>query len=127
MNIYKAALTAAASWALLGGPAAAETLDEVIAAAAEEGTVAMNTSTTRFTAASAKGLSEAISAKFGIDLTVEFVNSSPVPVTAGLVIEETKAGITPSFDVFPLPLSFTKAIDEGGAIEDVDWAGIGVS
>lgn len=103
------------------------TLDELVKKAGEEGKVDMNTSTTRYAATAAPGLSKAISEKFGIDLEIEFVNSSPVPVIAGQVIEEHKAGIKPSFDVFPLPLSFTKRIGEAGAIQKVDWTGIGVA
>lgn len=107
-------------------PAAAQTtLDDVIAAAAEEGEVAINVSTTRFPADAGRKISAALAEKFGVDIDVDLVNNSPVPVMAGQIVEETKAGIKPSFDVFPLPLSFTKAISEGGAIETIDWAGMG--
>lgn len=104
---------------------AQSTLDEVIAAAAKEGEVAINVSTTRFPADSGPKISAALAEKFGVDIDVQLVNNSAVPVMAGQIVEETKAGIKPSFDVFPLPLSFTKAIAAGGAIEKIDWAGIG--
>ena len=126
MKYLTTGLAALAMSTLMSASASAETLEDLIKAAGEEGTVAINVSTTRFPASAGPGIGEAISKKFGIDLKVELVNSSPVPVTAGQVIEEHKAGVTPSFDVFPLPLSFTVAISDGGAIENVDWAGIGV-
>lgn len=108
-------------------PASAQTvLDDVIAAAGAEGNVAINVSTTRFPAEAGPQISAALAEKFGVDITVELVNNSPVPVMAGQIVEETRAGIEPSFDLFPLPLGFTKAIAEGGAIEKIDWAGIGV-
>lgn len=109
-------------------PAAAEAgLEDLVKKAGEEGAVAMNVSTARFPPAAAAGLSKAISDKFGIDLTVELVNTSPVPVTAGQIVEETKAGVEPSFDAFPLPLAFTNPISDGGAIEAIDWAGLGIN
>lgn len=129
MHISGKLVIAVAAVALTAAsPAMAQmTLDELVKKAGEEGTVAMNTSTTRYPATSEPALSKAISEKFGIDLSVEFVNSSPVPVIAGQVIEEHKASVKPSFDVFPLPLSFTKRIGEAGAIQKIDWAGIGVN
>lgn len=101
-------------------------LDDVIKMAGEEGVVAVNMSTTRHPAATAIGLSKAISEKFGIDLTVELINTAPAPVGAGQLIAESKGGIKPSFDLFPLPLSFTQALGEAGAIQEIDWAGMGV-
>jgi iron(III) transport system substrate-binding protein len=113
--------------ALAAFPVAAQTtLEGVIAAAGEEGKVAINVSTTRFPAEAGPAISAAMSDYFGVEIDVELVNNSPVPVMAGQIVGETAAGITPSFDVFPLPLSFTVGISEGGAIEQVDWAGIGV-
>lgn len=124
---YLWSLVPATAMALIATTASAQsTLEDVIAAAAEEGSVAINVSTTRFPASAGPAMSAALAAKFGVEIDVELINNSPVPVMAGQIIEETKAGITPSFDVFPLPLSFTTAISEGGAIEDIDWAGIGV-
>lgn len=119
-------LAAAAAMSMTLPATAQSTLDEVIKKAGEEGTVAINVSTTRFPATAGPGIGKALSEKFGVEIDVELINNSPVPVMAGQVIEETNAGITPSFDLFPLPLSFTKAIGEGGAIEKIDWAGIGV-
>ncbi|MGJ8609495.1 MAG: ABC transporter substrate-binding protein [Octadecabacter sp.] len=120
-----AALSFAGAFTTL--PAVAQTtLEDVIAAAAEEGEVAINVGTTRFPAGSGPEISAAIADYFGIEIDVALVNTSPVPVMAGQIVEETAAGITPSFDLFPLPLSFTASIAEGGAIEEIDWAGIGV-
>lgn len=121
-------VTAIAAMAVMVAlPANAQmTLDELVNKAGEEGIVAMNTSTTRYPSSAAPGLSKAISEKFGIDLEVEFVNSSPVPVITGQVIKETLAGVKPSFDVFPLPLFLTVPLSEAGAVETIDWAGIGV-
>lgn len=106
--------------------AAQTTLEDVVAAAGAEGSVAINVSTTRFPAETGPNISAAMSEYFGVDIDVVLVNNSPVPVMAGQIVEENNAGITPSFDVFPLPLSFTVGIGEGGAIEEIDWAGIGV-
>ena len=126
-RIDKTIVAVTLSLAFAGSAFAQDALEDVIAKAAEEGSVAINVSTTRFPASAGPGISKAMSEKFGVDLDVELVNNSPVPVMAGQVVEETKAGIEPSFDLFPLPLSFTKAIAEGGAIESVDWAGVGVT
>ena len=101
-------------------------LEDIIKLAAEEGSVTINSSTTRYPRETGPAFSKAISEKYGIDLDVELITSQPVPVGAGQIVEETKAGIEPSYDVFPLPLSFTKAISDGGAIEDIDWIGAGV-
>ncbi len=110
-----------------GQPAMAQSnLDVIIEKAGEEGAVVVNLSTTRYPAATAPALSKAISEKFGIDLKIELINTAPAPVGAGQLIAESKAGVKPSYDVFPLPLSFTKAIGEANAIEKIDWAGIGV-
>lgn len=125
-NRISTTLTLASFAMLMTTSANAASLEEVIKKAGEEGTVTINASTTRFPAATGPGLSKAISEKFGIDLTVELVNNPPVPVTAGKIVKEHAAGVAPSFDVFPLPLSFTKGIAEGGVIEEIDWAGIGV-
>lgn len=118
----------AASLAISTAPpvAAQDRLDEIVTKAGEEGAVVVNVSTTRFPAASARGLSRAISEKFGVDITVELANFPPVPVSAGQVVQEHQAGVKPTFDAFPMPLAFTAAIAEGGAVEDIDWAGIGV-
>jgi iron(III) transport system substrate-binding protein len=119
-------LVPVAAVTILAAPAIANpVLDDIIAKAGSEGKVAINVSTTRFPAAAGPAISKALSDKFGVNIEVELVNNPPVPVTAGQVIQETSAGITPSFDLFPLPLSFTKAIGDGGAIEKIDWAGMG--
>lgn len=126
-NLMVSAIAAAAVWLGAGSAATAQaSLDEVIQKAAEEGTVAVNMSTTRYPASTAIGLSKAISDKFGIDLKVELIITAPAPVGSGQLIEESKAGVKPEYDLFPLPLSFIKAIGESGAIEQVDWAAIGV-
>lgn len=101
-------------------------LDELVKKAGEEGEVAINTSTTRYPATAAPAISKALSDKFGVDIKVEFVNTAPAPVTAGQMIKEHEAGIKPSTDASPLPLSFIDAIGKSGAIEEIDWAGIGV-
>lgn len=109
-------------------PAVAQTtLEDVIAAAGKEGSVAINVSTARFPAGTGAEVSAALLEHFGVEIDVELVNNSPVPVMAGQLIEENSAGIKPSFDVFPLPLAFTTGIGEGGAIESIDWAGMGVN
>lgn len=130
MDIVKKSIKSVAATVAIGFavtlPAQSTTLEEVISKAADEGTVAINVSTTRFPAGTGSGISEALKNKFGVDIKVELVNSQPVPPTAAKVIKEYEAGVTPVFDVFPLPLSFTKRIGEAGAIEKVDWAGIGV-
>jgi ABC-type thiamine transport system substrate-binding protein len=116
-----------AAIALLAFPATAQTvLEDVIAKAGAEGAVSVNVSTTRFPAEAGPEISEALSAKFGVNIKVELINNKPVPVMAGQSTAEAKAGVKPSLDVFPLPLSFTKAIGDGGAIEKIDWAGMGV-
>lgn len=117
----------AAALALAALPVSAQgTLDEVIAKAGEEGSVAFFASTTRFPGSAAGKIEDALKDKFGVDIDIEFVNGPPVPVMSGQIVTETAAGVAPSFDLFPLPLSFTKAIDEGGAIEDFDWAALGI-
>lgn len=120
-------LVPAVALALAALPVAAQTnLDEVIAKAGEEGSVAFFASTTRFPGSAAGNIEAALADKFGVDIDIEFVNGAPVPVMSGQIVAETKAGVPPSFDLFPLPLSFTKAIGEGGAIEKFDWEGMGV-
>lgn len=124
---FRLPAVAAATWLLAAIAANAQTsLDQVIEKAGEEGTVAVNMSTTRYPAATAIGLSKAISDKFGIDLEIELVNTAPAPVGAGQLIQETKAGIAPSYDLFPLPLWHINAIHEANAIEHIDWPGMGV-
>lgn len=116
-----------ASTTAMAAPVAAQsTLQDVIAKAGAEGAVAINVSTTRFPLEAGPNLSAALSKEFGVDIKVELINNSPVPVMAGQIVEETRAGVTPSFDLFPLPLAFTKSIEAGGAIEHIDWKGIGV-
>lgn len=108
-------------------PAAAQTaLENLIAAAKSEGLVIVDTATTRFPAESGPNLSKAMSEKFGVDIKVELTNSAPAPVMTGQIIEEAKAGIAPAVDLVSVPYAFTKALNENGAIQDIDWASLGV-
>lgn len=112
---------------LTGGAALAQTsLEELVTAAAAEGTVVLDSATTRYPRATGPNLSKALAETFGVDIDVVLSNSSPAPVIAGQLIEEAKAGIAPAFDIASLPLSFTKAVREAGAIADIDWLTIGV-
>lgn len=130
MNIMRKSIKTVAAGAAMAFaiaiPAQSTVLEDIIKKAGDEGTVAINVSTTRFPAATGPGISKALADKFGVDIKVELVNNPPVPVTSGAIIKEFEAGVEPSFDVFPLPLSFTKRVGEAGAIEKIDWAGIGV-
>lgn len=123
--ITLAAIFAAGCLTALSASAQAA-LDELVAAAAAEGSVVLDTATTRYPASTGPDLSAAILERFGVEITVEMSNSAPAPVIAGQLIEETNAGITPAFDMTSLPLSFTKALDENGVLQDVDWAALGV-
>lgn len=122
-----AAVFLCAAGAAPGSPALSQTtLDEIVQAAAAEGEVILDTQTTRFPPRTGANLSRALSGKFGIELDVVMTNSAPAPVMAGRLIEEAKAGVKPPADLIAVPLFLTQALDAGGVIADVDWAGMGV-
>lgn len=108
-------------------PALSQTLfEQVLAAAQAEGEVVIDTATTRFPAQTGPNLANALKEEFGVDLDVVITNSAPAPVMTGQIIAETKAGVPPTVDLVSVPLSFTKALNDSGAIEDIDWAAMGV-
>ncbi|MGW1146365.1 ABC transporter substrate-binding protein [Streptomyces sp. NPDC002454] len=90
--------------------------------AAKEGKVRVFVSTDSRTPAHARKLSRALRADTGVDLGIEFVGGEPDPAFANKLVQEAKAKVAPSIDVFATTPLVVKQLGGGGLVHPVDWA-----
>jgi ABC-type Fe3+ transport system substrate-binding protein len=122
-----ALLMSTSVFGLAGQAMAQSSLNEVIQNARKEGEVVLDVGPARFPRNTGDNLAAAIGEEFGIDLKVKLINGPSAPVATGKIINEAQAGIKPSFDTTVLPLPYSEKLDGLGAVESIDWVGMGVT
>ncbi|TYB48172.1 ABC transporter substrate-binding protein [Actinomadura chibensis] len=89
--------------------------------AAKEGGVRLFVSTDARTPAHARKLSRALRADTGADLDIKFVSGEPDPAFANKLVQESKAQVAPSIDVFVTTPLVVKQLSGAGLVQSVDW------
>ncbi|MFJ7417270.1 ABC transporter substrate-binding protein [Streptomyces uncialis] len=89
--------------------------------AAKEGEVRLFISTDSRTPAHARKLAQAFRADTGVELRIKFVGGEPDPAFANKLVQEAKAQVTPSIDVFATTPLVVKQLSGAGLVQPVDW------
>ncbi|MEU5398101.1 extracellular solute-binding protein [Streptomyces sp. NPDC005963] len=89
--------------------------------ATKEGSVRLFVSTDSRTPAHARKLARAFRADTGADIEIKFVSGEPDPAFANKLVQEAKAQVAPSIDVFATTPLVVKQLSGAGLVQSVDW------
>ncbi|MEU8796366.1 extracellular solute-binding protein [Spirillospora sp. NPDC048819] len=92
--------------------------------AAKDGTVRLFVSTDSRSPAHARKLSRALRDDTGADLDIKFVSGEPDPAFANKLVQEAKAQVAPSIDVFVTTPLVVKQLNGANLVQQVDWGSL---
>ncbi|MCM2390619.1 ABC transporter substrate-binding protein [Streptomyces albipurpureus] len=104
-----------------GGGKLPSSLKSLSEKASKEGKLRLFVSTDSRTPAHARKLSRALHADTGVNIDITFVSGEPDPSFANKLVQESKAQVAPSIDVFATTPLVVKQLSGAGLIQQVDW------